>query len=254
MPSRLFDAYRAFHEQAFVPIFCQDRFDSRRQVEACVAAGCTGIEYTLRKPDAREMIPWVRKNYPDLYLLVGSTIDNEDIVTRMRAKYPQLMTVAEIADMDVDGFVSMINWSQESISKYAPTHIVCPTAMTVGEALAQTAAGAHFQKLAGSDIDFVRRCRCAAAFGYCPIFVTGGQTPEIIMDSFQAGAVMVGAGFDLMLRKEDDDINSHDMATILARSLKAATDARHKVWPKLAAAAHGPKDMWLKALPHWHPF
>ena len=65
--NRLIEIYRAMHRQAFMPIFCRDDFDSRAEVEACVAAGCTVIEYTLRRPDAREMIPWVRKNYPDLH-------------------------------------------------------------------------------------------------------------------------------------------------------------------------------------------
>jgi len=55
--SRLFDAYRAFHEQGFIPIFTEDGFDSRMLIDACVAAGLKGIEYTLRKRDADTMIP-----------------------------------------------------------------------------------------------------------------------------------------------------------------------------------------------------
>jgi hypothetical protein len=59
--SRFYHTHRAMHQQAFMPIFCSDAFDSKAQVEACVAAGCTVIEYTLRKSDAREMIPWIRR-------------------------------------------------------------------------------------------------------------------------------------------------------------------------------------------------
>ena len=47
MKERYFQAYRAFHEQGFIPIFVHDHFDSKVLIEASVAAGCTGIEYTF---------------------------------------------------------------------------------------------------------------------------------------------------------------------------------------------------------------
>lgn len=252
--SRLFAAYRAFHQQAFIPIFCLDSFDSRKQVEACVAAGCTGIEYTLRKPDAREMIPWVRQNFPDLYLLVGSTIDDDGIATHMRRRHPQLMTVAEIADMGVDGFVSMLGWSEASIRKYAPTHVLVPTASTVTEAYMQTRWGAHFQKLLGPDCGLVKRCRGQATFDFCPIAVTGGQTPEVIPATFQAGAVMVGTGFDLTMKGLPADTGVAKIAEIVRHYLQVSQTARAQAWPELANADGAPKADWLKALPHWHPF
>ena len=252
--SRLFEAYRAFHEQAFVPIFCLDGLDSRTQVEACVAAGCAGIEYTLRKPDAREMIPWIRKNFPDLYLIVGSTVDSDRVVAGMKRRHPQLMTLAELAELDIDGFVSMLGWSDESIRKYAPTHVIMPTAETVGEALRQTDGGAHFQKMHGDDLTIVRHSRAGAAFDYCPILVTGGQTPERIPESIQAGAVLIGTGFDLMAAGLPAEASVDDLARTLRRYMKTTQDARAEAWPELAAAQGGPKQAWLDALPHWHPF
>jgi hypothetical protein len=30
------------------------------------------------------MIPWIRKTYPDIYLLVGSVVDNDAIVGQMQ--------------------------------------------------------------------------------------------------------------------------------------------------------------------------
>ena len=251
--NRLFDAYRAIHEQAFVPIFCADGMDSKKQVAASVAAGCTAIEYTLRKPDAREMIPWIRKNYPDTYLLVGSTIDNDAILKQMRRRHPQLTTLDELADWGVDGFVSMLSWTERSIRQYAPTHVVVPTAMTVGEALAQTSWGAHFQKLAGSEIGFVKRCRGAAAFGYCPIMVTGGQTLESMPESFKAGAILVGSGFDLTLAGRDDTVSEDEIAQVVRSYLKVAQESRAAVWPELACV-NGGAQAWLDALPHYHPF
>src|SRR5438046_1863577 len=48
-PNRVFEAYRAFHDQVFMPIFVEDGYDSKLLIEACVAAGMKGIEYTLRR-------------------------------------------------------------------------------------------------------------------------------------------------------------------------------------------------------------
>jgi len=84
--------------------------------------------------------------------------------------------------------------------------------------------------------------------------VTGGQTPEVMPATFDAGAVMVASGFDLSMKDQDDGISAPDIAAIVTRYLESAQRARHKVWPELAAVAHGPKDAWLKAFPHWHPF
>jgi len=252
--SRLFNAYRAFHEQGFIPIFCQDDFDSKKQVEACVRAGFKGIEYTLRKQDAREMIPWIRKEFPELFLIIGSVIDDDAIIRQMRAKHSQLMTISEIADMDVDGFVSMIGWTETSIRKYAPTHLIMPTAMTVREALLQTACGAHFQKLAGNDLAFVKRCRGQAAFDYCPILVTGGQTPDKMDETFAAGAVAVGSGFDLTLKGQPDNISIEEIEKVMREYANSAKIARAKAWPELAKADGGPINEWLDALPHYHPF
>ena len=253
MKERHFQAYRAFHEQGFIPIFVHDHFDSKVLIEASVAAGCKGIEYTLRRSDAREMIPWIRKNYPDLFLLVGSTLDNEKIVTKMRKKSPQLMTIEEVAQFGVDGFVSMLGWTTKSIQKYSPDHIVVPMAMTVNEALAQAAAGAHLIKILG-DIELVTKLRWPAAFGYCPIMVTGGMTPDRIPQAVAAGAIMTGSGFDLICKDQPADIKVPQVTRLLTGYLDAMRQARAKHHPELTAAMGGDSKTWLDALPHYHPF
>jgi|GEM_PF-1081326 len=253
-PGRLFAAYRAFHQQGFVPIFVDDPFDSKTLVEACVAAGCRGIEYTLRRRDAHVMIPWIREHYPDLYLLVGSTLDDDRIVARMKKRHPQLLTVAEIDALDVDGFVSMIGWSEASIRRYAPNRIVIPSAWTVNDAFFQVKAGAHFAKLLGPEIDLVKRCRMQAAFDYCPIMVTGGMTPERIPATIEAGAAMVGAGFDLILKGCPADTGIEQAAAAVKTYLQTTRQARERVYPELARAANADDASWLAALPHYHPF
>ncbi len=252
--SRLFDAYRAGHEQGFLPIFVQDDFDSKMLIEACVKAGCKCIEYTLRRPDAHKMIPWIRENYPDLYLLVGSTLDNENIVVKARKRHPQLLSLAELSAMGIDGFVSMIGWSLESIRKYSPRCVVAVSAMTVTEAFQQVGAGAHFIKVLGSDLNLVKRCRSDAAFGYCPILVTGGMTPHRIPEAIEAGAIIVASGFDLILKGQPSDISCTKAAELLSVYLNATRQAREKYWPEMTRAIGTDKQAWLDSLPHHHPF
>ena len=254
MSDRLYRTYRAAHEQGFMPIFVDDDFDSRMLVDACVAAGCTCIEYTLRRRDADTMIPWIRENYPDLHLLVGSTLDDEAILAKAKRRYPQLLTLAELDAMDVDGFISMLGFSLGSIRKYAPRRLVAPTAMTVTEAFQQTGAGAHLIKLQGADLSFVRRCRLEAAFDYCPILVTGGMTPQRIPEAIDAGAIAVGSGFDLILKDQPSDISCKEATKHIIPYLEAAQAAQTRQWPKLAAAAGRDRQTWLDALPHHHPF
>jgi len=252
--SRLHDAYRAIHNQGFIPIFVDDEFDSRMLLDACLAAGMKAIEYTLRRRDAHQMIPWIRARYPDLYLLVGSTMDNDMIVAHCRRKFPQLLTIAELDAMDVDGYVSMIGWHEETIRKYAPRRIVMPTASTVNEAFFQVGAGAHFAKLFGGDLALVRRCRGDAAFGYCPIIVTGGMTTERIPEGIEAGAILIASGFDLTLRGEPKNISAKKVTEVMKRYMEVTQEARVRRWPQLAAAATAPWAQWLDALPHYHPF
>ena len=251
---RVFEAYRAVHEQGFVPIFVQDDFDSRDLVEACLSDGIRVIEYTLRRPDAPEMIPWIRKTYPDLYLMAGSTLDDEGIVEGMRRRHPQLMTLQQLADAGVDGFVSMLGWSLESIRKYSPTHVVIPSAHSATQAFLQTGGGAHFQKLSGAHLDLVRQCRMAPTFEFCPIFVTGGISDERMREATEAGAVLLASGFDVMLKGRPTDIGVKEIAEALSLYVETAQQSRKQVWPEVAAAVGADRQAWLDSLPHYHPF
>ncbi len=251
---RLFEAYRAIHEQGFVPIFVQDDFDSRDLLEACLVSGVKVIEYTLRRPDASEMIPWIRKTHPDLYLMVGSTLDSDRIVGGMRRRHPQLMTLQQLVDTGVDGFVSMLGWSSESIRKYASTHVVIPSANTATQAFVQTDAGAHFTKLSGANLDLVRQCRMPPTFEFCPIFVTGGVTTARMRDAMEAGGIVLASGFDVVLKGRSAEIGVKEIAEALSEYVAAAQQARREVWPEVAAAVGADRQIWLDSLPHYHPF
>jgi 2-keto-3-deoxy-6-phosphogluconate aldolase len=164
------------------------------------------------------------------------------------------MTIAQLAELGVDGFVSMIGWSEQSIRRYSATHLIIPTAMTVNEAFEQTGYGAHFIKLLGPDVSFVRRCRADAAFGYCPIMITGGMTCQQIPVAVEAGAVLIGAGFDLTLKGHDKEVGPEAIASVLTEYQATVIHARAARYPQLAVNINSSNEIWLNSLPHYHPF
>jgi len=252
--SRLFDTYRCMHEQGFIPIFVENQPDPKMLVEACIKAGVRCIEYTLRCPDADKMIPWIRQNYPDIYLLVGSTLDNDDIIRKAKSKHPQLLTLSELAQMEVDGFVSMVGWKPENIEKYSSTHIVCPCAETVREAFLQLGAGSHFIKVSGPSLELLKNCRKGPTFEACPVMMTGGMNLDKIDAALEAGAIIIGTGFDLLLKNQPSNIASHKVTDILKQYCNAVKQSRAKYFPEMAEAIGGNTEVWLNSLPHIHPF
>lgn len=202
MNQTLFSKFRKILEQAFVPIFVKDDFDTETLLKGCELAGVKAIEYTLRREDANVVIPTLRKRYPDTAIFVGSTIDADDIVEQMKEKYPQLMTIAELAQY-VDGFVSMLPYSDETLHKYRGTHLLIPAAETSGEALRQMRSGATFIKTCGPDFSFSKKLHAAPTFNYCPTFITGGVNTERMEEAFEAGNILCAAGMDLVLKGED---------------------------------------------------
>jgi 2-keto-3-deoxy-6-phosphogluconate aldolase len=246
-------AYRAIHEQAFLPIFTADDFDSKPLVEATLAAGCRVVEYTLRRRDAHEMIPWIRKNYPGVVLLVGSALDDDAIVRQMRVTRPQLRTLDELAELGVDGFVSPLGWKPENIRRFAATHVVIPAVMTPSEAYLAVGTGAHFVKLMGPDLGTLRQCRMEAMHGYCPIMLTGGQSFDRIPDSIAAGALVIGTGFDLMLGTRGGDVPMRSVTETVAKYLKVTQSARALNAPATVPAAGISDASWLASLTHAHP-
>lgn len=221
--NQLDETYKAFYSQGFIPIFVEDGRNAKVQLEAAVTAGCTLIEYTQRRCDAPEMISWIKREFPDLRVVVGSTLDDDSIIQQQRRHYPQLRTLNEWADLGVDGFVSMLGWKRETIAYWSCTHLVVPSAMTLREANLQMSAGAHFIKMDGRDLDLVKRCGEAPLFEFCPVFVTGGMTLERIPLALQAGAAIVAAGFDLI---EKESTAASNISDSLCRRIELVKELR----------------------------
>ena len=243
--------YIKLYKQTFVPIFVKDNFDTKTLLEGCRLAGVDVIEYTLRREDADRVIPTLKRDYPEFALFVGSTIDCDMIVDQMKAKAPQLMRIDELAPF-VDGFVSMLPYSDETIKRYKETHLIILTAETSGEALRQMRAGATFIKVCGPDFSFSKSLHAAPTFNYCPTFITGGVNPDRMEEAFSCGNVLAAAGFDLILKGEDPlALTAERVAERLSVFINTAKAARAKVNPVISDIDSLDSDAFFDALPNY---
>ena len=251
MNKTLFANYRKMVEQTWMPIFVKDEFDTEILLEGCRLAGLKVIEYTLRREDAKEVIPTLHEKMPGVTVFVGSTIDDEKVVNQMKGKFTQLMTIAELAPY-VDGYISMLPYSDETLKKYSATHLCVPAASTGGEALRQISAGACFIKVLGPDFSFSKSLHALPTFGYCPTYITGGVTCERMEEAFAAGNMICAAGFDVVLRGEDPAVlTAEKVAEKLKLFVESAKAARLKVNPGLKGLEQMTDEEFVAALPNY---
>ncbi|MBQ4291051.1 MAG: hypothetical protein II719_07620 [Clostridia bacterium] len=251
MNEHLFPVYRALYEQVWLPIFVKDSLPTDLLTEACRLAGLKVVEYTLRRDDAAKAIPqWKQKN-PDLFLLVGSTVDSDAVVGQLKRTNPQIMTLGELAPF-TDGFVSMLPFSDETLARYSGTHLCIPGAETGGEALRQIRSGAAFIKTLGPDLSFSRRLHALPTFGYCPTYITGGVVPSGMKEIFEAGNVLCATGFDVILRDLDPStLNVENLADRIRDYAQTAREERAKVFPALRDIERLPDGDFAALLPNY---
>jgi 2-keto-3-deoxy-6-phosphogluconate aldolase len=251
--NRLKDTYTCIYEQGFIPIFPYDNNDSMMLLDACMEVGVKCVEYTLRRKDTNKMIPFIKEKFPDIHLLVGSTIPDDKMAQALKKNNPQLMTLTELDKLNVDGFVSMIGYGSDIIKKYAQRRIIIPCAMTITEAFQQMSAGAHFIKVTGPSLDMLKLCRASALFDFCPLFFTGGMTLQRIPEIVSAGAIAGGTGFDVLLSEFKKPTLSQ-VKTVIKNYIKTFNDARKTANPGLFSDKGIGLEFNFDKLRHYCPF
>jgi len=251
MANTLLAKYRKVVEQTFIPIFAKDDYDTEILLKGCELAGAKVIEYTLRRDDADKVIPTLKERYVDNVVFVGSTLDDDTIVQQMKEKYPQIMTIDELAPY-VDGFVSMLPYTDETLKKYRNTHISIPAAETSGEAFRQMKSGAAFIKTCGPDFSFSKTLHAVPTFNYCPTFITGGVNRDRMDEAFEAGNILCAAGLELVLKGEKPEkLTAERVAELVSLYINAAKEAREKVNPNLKDIENMSDEEFLNALPNY---
>jgi len=250
--------YCTVHRQGFIPIFVSDRFDAVMLVEAAVAAGAKAVEITCRRIHVVEEIRRVRRQFPDLTLLVGSVVDDGPMLHYLKRRRPEMPSLDELAELDVDGFVSFMPLSESTIERFSRTHLVIPGVETIPEAVTALETGAHFAKLHSIDAlggpARVAVATSAPAHGLLPIFVTGGVTRERIETFLDAGAALLAAGWDVLLGAaydaQQDDPAPQYLTDALRRNLDTVAAARRKLNIELL----DDNTAYLRSITHYHPF
>ena len=251
MSSALFKKYRKIIEQAWLPIFVNDTLDTEMLLEGCRLAGLGVIEYTLRRKDAALVTPTLREKLPDTVVLMGSTIDSDEIIEERRSRNPQLMTLEELSPY-VDGFVSMLPYSDETLTSFRSTHICIPTAETSGEALRQVKCGAAVIKVLGPDLSFAKRLHALPTHNYCPTYVTGGVTPERMEEVYSVGNIISASGFDVVLKGIDPSTLTPELVAEKLRTfVDSAKAARDLAIPELKGCESFTDEEFRAALPNY---
>lgn len=260
MSDALLQNYLAAHRQGWLPIYVADDYDAVALTEACVAAGATTIEITLRRADVVSEIERVRKQFPDLVILAGSVVGHDHLLQAIRRKRPDMPSIEQLIDMGIDGFVSMLPIPRMVIQKHCHTHLFIPGCETIGEAAEAIDAGAHFAKLFSittyGGIGRLKLANSVATHGVLPILVTGGAKLDIIPDLVAAGASVLAGGWDLMLADLPDlagkPVEIDAFAAAMRRFVDVMVEVRGKDHPS-ADATLSDAD-YLDRLPHAHPF
>lgn len=231
----------ALMRQGFVPIFVNDTLDSRRLVAAAAEAGCAAIEYTCRRPDAREMIPWIKREFPHLIVLGATLMDGPKVEAFLGRNRPAFLTVQQMVDLGADVLVSFLRFRPETYARYAKNHVMVPGVFTPNEALDQLELGADFVKTTvhtTGGLEFVTKTG-VPTHGCLPFFISGGVNRGNLESFIQANVAVTAAGFDVLLDRDTSlagaELQSRAV-TAIRQMLETVQAAREKHQRPLADA------------------
>lgn len=240
--------------QGFVPIYVHDDLDSRTLVDGAVEAGCDVLEYTCRRHDAREIIPWIKKQYPHVKVFGATLMDGQRTESVLQQKCANFISVDEMADLGVDGFISFLRFRPQTYEKYADRMVFVPGVSTANEAIDQLELGADLVKAVVSTTageELVLKSR-VATHNALPFLITGGVTAHRAAEMIQAGVVVATSGFDLLLKQDleaGQTITTKLVAKRVRSMLDAVREARRTHQPELAEAIDADRPNLLSAGP-----
>ncbi len=220
----------------FLPILVNDKFDPLFLAEIMWELGLPAIEYALRRKDAGEKIPEIKKRFPKMIVLAASTIDDERVVKFLRKREGIFPSIAELYEMGVDGLVSMLPFKEKTYQKYSGKMIFIPGVAVVKEALEELKKGAHLIKFFDTEVyGGVKRIKVlqGPTYGIIPTLVAGGIRPEKVFEYVESNVLVVSAGFDLILHKNYQAVQEKPDRVFITQCLKdyliAVKEARIKL-------------------------
>lgn len=259
MTRSLKEKYVDVHKQGWIPIFVNDSLDALRLAEICVENGFKAIEVTCRRPRVAEELAQIRSAFPELIILVGSTVDDDSVLLPfLRSRRPDMPSLEQLTGLGVDGFVAQLPFSQTTIKKYSNQYIMIPGVESMAEGVAALNAGAHFTKYCSCSPDRIKQINSEAAHRLFPVFYTGGASLATLRGYVSAGTALVGGGWDLMLSDIKEEMrvgfNSRKAAERLVSYRQEIQNARAELIPNYKKLAKAGPDEYLRGFSHYHPF
>lgn len=188
-----------------------DQESALRGVEALVKGGITGIEMTYSTPDAAQVIAAISERFADSVYLGAGTVLNEAQASEA-ADAGAAFLVSPGTDDDLVG--AMLATGCTTLSG----------ALTPSEVIWATRLGVNAVKIFPATLGgpgYLKALR--APFPDVPLMPTGGVNADNLADWFEAGAVAVGAGGDL-ISTADLANGRFELVREKARSFRSALD------------------------------
>lgn len=165
------------------------------QTKACIDGGINVIELTFSIPEVCNILPNLKKKYPDKLFGIGSVVNARQTVEAIDAG----------ADFIVSpGYSSIVNEICQQENK-----LYIPGVMTVSEIIYAREIGIKLLKLfPGNQLtpEYVRSI--LAPLPDLNLMITGGVDIDNVGDWFNAGVKIVGIGSNLTESKTEETISS----------------------------------------------
>ncbi|TFD90014.1 bifunctional 4-hydroxy-2-oxoglutarate aldolase/2-dehydro-3-deoxy-phosphogluconate aldolase [Cryobacterium serini] len=180
-----------------------------RAADALVSGGITGLEITYSTPDAPAVIRELSARYGDDIYLGAGTVTTSDEAMRAAAAGAQFL-------------VSPGTRRALTTAMKATGLLVITGALTPSELMAAVEYGTDVVKIFPASLGgpaFLKSLR--GPFPHVPLMPTGGVTPDNIGAWFDAGAIAVGVGGDLVSAVDLATENYGNIERLAARFISA---------------------------------
>lgn len=241
--------------QGFVPILVNDNRDARKLTEAAVNAGCKVLECSCRRADAREIIPWIKKDFPHVAVLAATLVDSPRLEPFLAARDQSFLTVNQASDLGADALVSFTRFRADTYDRFGTHLVMIPGIHSANEALDQLDLGADLLKtsvLTVTGKEFISTVSGPTHNAF-PLFISGGVTAGNVATFIQQGIAVAAAGFDVLLPDKtiaDEDL-THLGTAAVANMLTKVREARVSYQLALATAVKEEHDDVITSAP-WY--
>jgi 2-keto-3-deoxy-6-phosphogluconate aldolase len=212
-----------------------------------LAAGLEAVEVSCRHPGALDVIRRLKKRHKGLAVGAASLIEDGPYRDWLWQAGKGVPSIAEAVEAGADFLVSLLPFRRGTYERFGKGHVILSGVATPGEAQQALDWGANLVKFSGLHLvggpAFLRGMDAATHRGL-PFFVTGGIRPETIGPYVEAQVLVFGAGFDIILGEDLEEMARRFRPAVLKRALArytaAIANARAQYQPKVPFRGRDP--------------